>query len=259
MTVPELYAESELPAAELAGRDDIVILGPSLGTNTHLWDEVAPALEGKTVVRFDLPGHGKSPATDEPFTLRELADAVIAVADARGIQSFDYAGVSVSGATALELALHYPERIKHAAVVCSGPKLGEQSVWLERAEAVRSGGTAQLLEASRGRWFAPAFLEQQASKADEVLQSIVDADDYSYARLCEAIGAFDIREDLPKINADVLVISGELDPAAPPAAGALIAEKVPGATQHVIAGIAHQATIENPAEVARVLNDFFAR
>lgn len=39
-----------------------LLLGPSLGTSTALWDKVAPELSvTHRVVRWDLPGHGLSP------------------------------------------------------------------------------------------------------------------------------------------------------------------------------------------------------
>ena len=38
-----------------------LILGPSLGTTTRLWQETLPALtRTHRVLRFDLPGHGGS-------------------------------------------------------------------------------------------------------------------------------------------------------------------------------------------------------
>ena len=125
MTVPQIYTVSDASADELASAQNVLILGNALGTDTHLWERAMPALSAEyTIVRFDMPGHGKSPAATAPFSLEEIADAVITEADRLGIQSFDYAGVSVGGAVALELAHKYPERIKHCILVCSSAYKG---------------------------------------------------------------------------------------------------------------------------------------
>lgn len=259
MTVPTLAATTEIDAQDFGGRGDVLILGPSLGTGAKLWDGALPALSKKyATVRWDLPGHGKSNPTDEPFTMAELARAVVDVADALGVDRFDYAGVSIGGAIALQLALDYPDRLKHSAVICSAAKLGEQSAWQERADSVRAEGTAPLIPVQRGRWFAPAFLDKDPQTADGLLAMVGEADDRSYARACEAIGAFDVRDRLGEIDVPLLVISGELDPATTPEAGAFIAERVPGARQVVIPGASHLAVAEDPRAVSSALLDFFA-
>jgi pimeloyl-ACP methyl ester carboxylesterase len=56
---------------------ELVVLGPSLGTTTALWDDVAHDLAADfRVLRFDLPGHGASPIATESFSVGDLADAV---------------------------------------------------------------------------------------------------------------------------------------------------------------------------------------
>lgn len=91
----------------------VIILGSSLGSSTQLWDLALPTLSAHyTVIRCDLPGHGQSPVSESSFSISDLADAVIAVADSHGVTEFDYAGVSVSGAIAQDLAYRYPERLR---------------------------------------------------------------------------------------------------------------------------------------------------
>jgi pimeloyl-ACP methyl ester carboxylesterase len=83
------------------------------------------------------------------------------------------------------------------------------------------------------------------------------ADPESYARACEAIGAFDVRDRLPSVDVPMLVISGELDPAATPEQGAFIAQQVPGARLVVVPGVAHMAVVEDHAAVTLALREFF--
>lgn len=259
MAVPHLIGLTTATPEELASSDRVVILGSALGTTTGLWDLALPAIASEyLVVRFDLPGHGQSPIAESDFTLSELADGVIALADSLGITRFDYAGVSVSGAIALELASRYPDRVKHAAVVCSGPYFGGPDAWAERMDQVRSAGTASLVTALPARWFADDFITQDPGSVEKLLNMVASTTDEGYIQVCHALGTYDARGYLSEISVPVLVISGELDPGATPEAGAIIVQNAPGARQIVISHASHQAVVEKPLEVAKDLVEFFS-
>ena len=236
----------------------IIILGSSLGSSTQLWDLALPTLSAHyTVIRCDLPGHGQSPVSESSFSISDLADAVIAVADSHGVTEFDYAGVSVSGAIAQDLAYRYPERVTHSAVVCSAPYFGGPEGWVQRIALVKEAGTAGVVPSIPERWFAPDFPSKDPQTVAELLTQIAHTDDHSYIQVCEALAGFDARNYLAEVKIPVLVISGELDPGAPPAAGALIAQSIPQGRQVVISHTSHQAVVEKPLEVATELINFF--
>ena len=259
MAVPVLTPV--LLSPERADRRPLLVLGPSLGTSVAgLWGEVAMLLaDSHDVIGWDLPGHGGSPTMQEPFTLAELAAGVLAAVD--GIQSgrdeigrpFAYAGDSVGGATGLQLALDAPHRVSVVAVVCSGAKIGDEQMWTERAETVRRSGTAALVSGSAERWFAPGFLERRPDAGHRLLHDLSGADGEGYARVCEALAGFDVRTFLGEIETPVLVISGELDVAAPPEAGRLVAEGVRDGRFVELAGVAHQAPVEAPQRTADLI------
>lgn len=151
MTVPAIA----ITDAEGAAGAPLLVLGPSLGTSTILWEDALPALrEHFRVQCWDLPGHGHSPITTTRFSVAELARSVLdAVADER----FLYAGVSLAGAVGLEILLAAERRVFAAATVCSGAKIATTESWTERAALVRAQGTAALVVPSAGRWFAPVL------------------------------------------------------------------------------------------------------
>ena len=260
MTVPELFFVSEKPVAELMGADNILFLGNALGTDTHLWDLALPTLAAKySVVRFDMPGHGQSPVPTDSYTLEEIADALVAKADELGVEAFDYAGVSVSGAIALEIARKYPTRIKHSIVVCSAPYMGGPEGWAERIAQVSAAGTASLVPALPARWFSDDFIAKDPAAVKKTLDMVVATDNASYIKTCEALGNYDARPFLADITVPVLAVSGEIDPGAPVSAGAFIAEHVPGASLVVIPGASHIAVVESPLEMAKNITDFLSK
>ena len=63
------------------------------------------------VVAPDLPGYGESPPVPGTLPMRGMADAVLGLLDALGIEHATVVGLSMGGLVAMELGLGYPERV----------------------------------------------------------------------------------------------------------------------------------------------------
>ncbi|WP_082375977.1 alpha/beta fold hydrolase [Pseudonocardia sp. HH130629-09] len=99
------------PRAPADGREgaSVLVLGPSLGTDLHLFDVQVDALGDEfRIVRYDLPGHGASPAPAGPYTMAGLARDVVALLDRLAIGRVHYVGVSIGGAIGQQIALAFP-------------------------------------------------------------------------------------------------------------------------------------------------------
>jgi 3-oxoadipate enol-lactonase len=251
MTVPTLA----VTAPEGAAGAPVLLLGPSLGSSTLLWEDTLPELQKHFRVQlWDLPGHGRSPAASESFTVAEIAEAVLdAVAD----PEFFYAGVSFGGTVGLELLLAAPARVRAAAIVCSGAKIGTAKGWAERAALVRTQGTASLVVPSASRWFAPGSIERRPEITGRLLHSLRDADDESYALCAEALADFDVRDRLRDITAPMLALWGEHDAVTDSSLAEEIARGVRVGRAQRIDDASHLAPAEQPAAVAAALIDHF--
>jgi len=250
MTVPAI---SLTPPIGPAGAP-LLVLGPSLGTSTLLWDRVLPALaQHYRVTAWDLPGHGAAPASTEPFSISELADAVAAAVDG----PFLYAGVSLGGSVGLELLLRHGDRIDAAAILCSGAVIGTADGWHDRAAQVRTQSTSSLIIGSAQRWFAPGSIERDPDLTGRLLHVLQNTDDESYARCCDALAVFDVRDRLGEIATPVLAVWGEHDGVTPEASAREIAAGVQRGQAIGIPDASHLAPADSPAATAAVLLDFF--
>jgi 3-oxoadipate enol-lactonase/4-carboxymuconolactone decarboxylase len=239
----------------------LLLLGPSLGTSAAtLWKPVAERLaERARVVAWDLPGHGRSPASG-PFRMPELAAAVLALADdiAPG-QSFAYAGDSVGGAVGLQLLLDAPERVTSAALLCTGAVIGDPELWRVRAATVRESGTESVVLLSAERWFAAGFADREPAVAAALLDALRDTNAECYALVCEALAVFDVVDRLPQITTPVLAIAGARDIPTPPEGLAQIASGVRDGRLIVLDGVGHLAPAEAPDRVADLIAGQLAR
>ncbi|GLZ40850.1 3-oxoadipate enol-lactonase [Actinokineospora sp. NBRC 105648] len=230
-----------------------LILGPSVGTSTAVWEpQVAALARQHRVLRFDLPGHGKSPAVPGADSVERLSQLVLALADHYGWETFHYAGISIGGAIGAELAVRHPARVASLAMVCSSARFGDPEQWRQRAALVRAEGTQPLVESTARRWFADSTTaDSLAGKA--LLADLAAADRDAYAACCDALSTYDLRAELPLIKARTLVIAGREDPATPPAHARELADNIPGAALAEIPGAAHLAGIDQPAAVTAAL------
>lgn len=242
------------------GPDDapLLLLGPSLGTSAILWDPVAPALAAThRIVRWDLPGHGESPAAIVPFTVADLADAVADLIRRLGAASVQYAAVSLGGAVGLELMLRHPDLVDGAAILCSGATIATPDSWTARAAQVRAQSTSSLISGSAQRWFAPDGIARHPEHTGRLLHSLQDADDESYALCCEALAAYDVRARLGEIATPVLAVWGAHDPVTPEASVREIAAGVQHGRARGIPDASHLAPADDPAAVIALLTEFF--
>ncbi|MEU1470055.1 alpha/beta fold hydrolase [Streptomyces sp. NPDC005761] len=236
-----------------------LLLGPSLGTALSVWDaQVTGLAREHRVVRWDLPGHGGTPAALFPTDggVAELGRQVLRLADALGIEQFAYAGISLGGAVGAWLAVHNPDRLTSLALVCSSARFGEPEAWRERATLVRAEGIGPVAGTAAGRWFTADFADSPPARA--LLAGLRGVDPHAYAALCDALAAHDLRGELAGITAPTLVVAGREDPATPVADARELADTIPGSTLVELPGASHLANVERPAPVSAALLSHFA-
>lgn len=225
----------------------VVLLGPSLGTTLEMWDELAESLsEDYRVVRFDTRGHGKSPVPTGPYSVAELVEDVIALADSLGIDRFAYAGLSLGGLVGQALAADHPDRVSALVLACTGPSFGDPATWRERADRVRAEGMDWLVEPTKGRWFTPGFLAEHPARARRLLDMIASVEPEGYASCCDAIAGADLTPRLRDIAAPTRVIVGADDPVCPPAVGQVLVDGIPDADLVVVEDASHIANVAQP-------------
>jgi len=256
MTVPQIAAIAHESAAD----GPLLLLGPSLGTaSAVLWEDVIPILADRfRIVSWDLPGHGQSPKASEPFSLAEIAEAVVNLRREIGGSRAYYAGVSVGGAIGLEAALGFPGAFDAFAIVCSGAKIGTFESWKERAHHVRTQSTSSLVVPSAQRWFAPESPSNRPEITGRLLHTLANADDENYALIAEALGDYDVRDRLGEIEVPVIAIYGEYDTVTTRDHAEEIAKGVRNGRVFPVEDASHLAPAEQPAIVASALREFFA-
>lgn len=237
-----------------------LVLGSSLGSDRHMWDEVMPALTAWRVLRYDFPGHGQSDtlSLDRPATPADLGDAILATVDHAGIDSFHIAGLSLGGMMSLWMSINRPQRIESMTMMCSGPVILPSSDWTDKAATVRTNGTESLVDATLQRWFTRSFLDRGDYRVARTRQTFIDCQDEGYAQCCEVIASMDNRPGLRDVTVPVTIIHAEYDQSLPEEAARELASaigegKCPDVTLSSVSHAAHMAAVEQPEQVSIAL------
>jgi 3-oxoadipate enol-lactonase len=207
-------------------------------------------------VRFDHRGHGASPLPPGPYEIADFGGDVLALMDELGLERASYCGLSIGGMVGMWLGIHAPERIERLALVCTSAYMPPASAWQERARTVlAAGSTEPIADAVVERWLTPGFAAERPEVQAGLRAMLVASPPEGYAWSCGAIEHMDQRDELPRIAAPTLVISGSDDAATPVAMQAEIVAAVPGARHEVVGPAAHIAAVEQPEAFNQLIEE----
>lgn len=233
-----------------------LLMSNSLGTNLHMWDDIATDLAGQfRLIRYDSRGHGRSGAPDGPYSIELLADDALALMDALNIERFNFCGLSKGGMVGQWLGTHAGARLIKLVLANTSPHMPPRELWDNRIELATTSGMPALEKMILERWMTPAFRAASPDAVERVRKMILTTPPQGYAACCMAIREMDQRETISAVRTPSLVIVGTDDPATPPAHGQLIAEKIPGAQLATIQA-AHLSVIEQPGPFLKTVLDF---
>ena len=241
---------------EGAGDRPALVLLNSIGTDIGLWDACVPhLLPAFRVLRIDARGHGASDAPTGDYSLGMLADDVVAVMTAAGIDRAAIAGVSLGGMVAMTLALDHPDRVSAVALICTSAAMDRQA-WTSRIDTVRSGGTAAIADMAIGRFLSAGFAAAHPEVAETLQAGIAAQSDDGYAGAGAAIRDMDLADRIGGIAVPTLVVTGEMDVSTPlEGHGGRLLAALPDA-RHVALAAAHLPPVEAPAALAAALRSF---
>jgi len=237
----------------------VLIMSNSLGTNLHMWDDQTPVLAQQfRVVRYDRRGHGKSGVPKGPYSMERFGRDVLAVADALGVKSFSWCGLSMGGMVGQWLGANAPDRIERLVISNTNFHYADKTPWNDRIKFVQDKGLSELVGPNMERWFTKSFRERSPQTMARMSEMFLGTKPEGYIASCEAIRDMDFRQSNPRIKAPTLVIVGRHDPATPPEAGEAIARQIKGA-QLVALDAAHISNLEQPKAYTDAVLGFLTR
>lgn len=249
---------------EVSGSGAPIVLTHSfLGDGSLFKFQVAALERTHRVINVDLRGHGRSGASESPYTVYDLVDDVVAVLDHEKVESAIWMGLSIGGFLALRAALIHPERV--SALVLIDTDAGPESPWNRLKYTAMKGW----LKAFGPRFIVPAVMPIMFGRT--TLRSRTELCTQYYQRFlnirvkstCAGIDAIIRRDDcvarLSDIGVPALVVVGEEDKTLPLWKSRRIVDGIHGAELVRIPEAGHLSAIENPAPVTEAVTRFLSK
>ena len=221
-----------------------LLLLNSLGTTTELWSaQLERLLPQFRVIRYDTRGHGRSDSPAGDYSLECLGRDAMAILDAAGAPHAHACGISLGGMVALWLAANAPDHIDRVVAANTGATIATPEFWEQRIAAAHAQGLPGIADAVTARWFTDRFRQTDLAITDRFRSMLSESTAQGYVGCCAALRDADLREDLERITAPVLIITGAEDKATPPEAGTFIRHRVSNA-RGVTLDAAHLSNVE---------------
>jgi pimeloyl-ACP methyl ester carboxylesterase len=242
---------------------DVLFVHGNLAS-TRWWQPTVQFLEANRtahtqgrLVAADWPGCGQSlaPARADDLSMWSLAHDHIALAKSIGLNDICLVGHSTGGLIALIMLLLEPTMFAKALLL---DPVSAQGIQFE-PDMIK--GFEQM---SQDRKFCEIILGGTIfgrDLQDPFVQKLIDdafgVDKLVWTEVPKFLGQIDLRKDLKKIQQPVLVLHGEHDQVLPIEGSREIAKLVQHGRFEMLKGRGHCANVEEPAEFAGRLSEFF--
>jgi pimeloyl-ACP methyl ester carboxylesterase len=183
---------------EVSGQGDPVVVLHGAYMNIPSMGAIIPELaKTRRVYAIEFQGHGRTTDIDRRITYQNLADDVATFMDSVGLANADIFGYSMGGQAALQLAIRHPEKVKKLIAASVAYDLrGWQPVYTAAIPTMT-------VEMITGLPFAADYRKLAANPNGfpELVRKLIALEKEPMAW----------EEDIKKIKAPVLVISGDAD------------------------------------------------
>jgi pimeloyl-ACP methyl ester carboxylesterase len=246
-----------------AGASDSVLMIHGLGGTSNTWTPILDGFRRFAMLRFDLPGSGRSARVEGPLSIARFVTASLRVLAAKGLERAHVAAHSLGTIVALHLAADQPKLVRSLALF--GPLLAPpdpaRTAIRARGEKLRREGVVGMQEVADALVQVATSAETRQKRqvaAAFVRESLMRQDPEGYARTCDAL-AEAVPADASRIHCPTLLVTGEEDVVAPPQAVRALGAKIADAQVEVLRGCGHWEPVEKPEECISLLQRFYAR
>ena len=244
---------------------DLVLLH-GWGLHGGVFSALAERLAARyRVTLIDLPGHGRSPAQEQPQNLAALAAIVAAVAPPRAA----WVGWSLGGMIAAHLALSAPARVDKLILVASSPRFITGTDWPCAMDPTVLAGFAQALQEDyRGTLERFLSLQVVPNAAEgwgtlrhlrEMLFQFPSPAPQALRDGLAILRSIDLRTQLSALLCPTLFILGERDRLVPAAIAPTLKALFPAVLVEVVKGAGHAPFLSHQQEFLTALAAFLEK
>ncbi|HZY43243.1 MAG TPA: alpha/beta hydrolase [Anaerolineae bacterium] len=244
------------------GAGQPVLLLHGLGSCGDDWLFQTPVFSRQyRVIAPDFRGHGSSTDSAEPITIPRLAKDMVGLMSALDISSAHVVGLSLGGLVAQQLALDYPDKVDRMVLTNTFAHLWPTSMRETLILGRRAIVSLWLPMHATARVVAADLFPKpdQAELRKAIIDRVGGNNERSYRKFIQAVRRFDVRRQLPNIQAPTLVIAGERDTLVPRSCQQQLVRSIPNAEWKLIQDSGHATPIDQVEKFNQVVLEFLKK
>lgn len=247
------------------GEGDAVVCVHGLGGSASSFTPLMPALVHRRVLRIELPGSARSQRAEGPLSIARFVDTVMSACNRLGVARAHLVGHSMGTIVCQHLAVAAPKLAASLALFgpLAAPGDAARAGIRARAAKARSEGLAgmhEITEALLAAALSADTRQRQPLAVAFVRESLLRQDAACYAATCDALADAEAAA-LDRIEAPVLLVTGDEDGVAPPQAVRALAERLHRARSTrvvVLPRCGHWTPVERAEDCQRELREFLS-
>ena len=255
----------ELHVEDTGGTGPAIAFSHGLLWSTSMWRfQMAAFRDRFRCVAWDHRGQGRSEVTESGYDMDTLADDATALIAQLGLAPVHFVGLSMGGFVGMRVAARCPELVRSLVLMETA---GDAEPWQNVPKYAAMSFLARFVGI---RPFVPAVMKimfgrtfrsdrERAALREGLARELIANDLTGMRRALHGVisrtpvGA----EELARIRASVLVVSGEEDTAVASARSMRLAAQIPGAKFVRLPRAGHTSSMEEPEAVNRILGEFW--
>ena len=243
----------------IEGKGQPLVLIHPLGLDHRLWDYcVGDLAEHRTLITFDLPGHGLSPVPDINYSIENISNSLLESLRLARIDKADFLGLSIGGMILQHFASVNASMVEKLILVDTTFKYSKdwQLNWTERAKISREEGLEVMLEKLLEAFFTPEYLKKGSEDINYCKEVISRMSGEGYALACDALSRCNLEESATAITSETLILCGDRDNALFKDATLWLSQKIPNSQYEWLSPAQHLSPLECKDDFLKIVRKF---
>jgi len=243
----------------IKGKGRPLVLIHPLGLDHRLWDYcVGDLAEHRTLITFDLPGHGLSPVPDNNYSIEDISKNLLESLRLADIDKADFLGLSIGGMILQHFASVNASMVEKLILVDTTFKYSKdwQLNWTERARISREEGLENILEKLLEAFFTEDYLRKGSEDIDYCRDVISKMSGEGYALACEALSRCNLEKSASAITSQTLILCGDQDNDLFKDATLWLSQNIPHSQYEWLAPAQHLSPLERRVDFLKIVRKF---
>jgi pimeloyl-ACP methyl ester carboxylesterase len=240
------------------GNAERLLLLHGIGSNSGSFAaQLADLGDSFDLVAWDAPGYGGSSDPPPDYSMADFADAAAGLLDLLGWQAAHVLGHSFGGVIAQMLYLRHPKRVRSLILADTNAGSGSMPDASKRTRRrltdLDQFGPRGLAERRAPNLLTPDAPAELVQQVTDIMAQIRPV---GYSAAAIAMGATDLRDQLPRIGVPTLVLHGERDAVIPASTADALAAGIPRARLVTLRGVGHASNQQAPESYNHAVRAF---